>query len=116
MEEKIITAQRIADMLTAKGLAFEQKKMFGGICFLVDEKMLIGANRDNKLLARIDPAEEAALLARSAGISVMEHGSRLAHGYLYIEAPQFESDTELAFWLRKCLEYNPKAKASGKKK
>lgn len=115
MEEKVITAQRIADSLTTRGLLFEQKKMFGGICFLVNEKMLIGANRDNKLLVRIDPAEEPDLLDRSTGISIMQHGNRLAHGYLYVESSLFESDQELAFWIEKCLEYNPKAKASGKK-
>ncbi len=34
------TAERIADLLTAKNVAFGHKKMFGGDCFMVDDKML----------------------------------------------------------------------------
>ncbi len=36
-------------------------------------------------------------------------------GYLFIEPEGHESDAELAFWVEKCLAYNPKAKR-GKKK
>lgn len=113
--ENVILAQRIADALTLRAISFEQKKMFGGICFLVDDKMLIGSNHDHKLLARIDPEEEEALLQRPGGVSVMVHGKRMAHGYLFVEPAGFESDADLSFWLEKCLAYNPKAKSSKKK-
>ena len=73
--ENVILAQRIADALTLRAISFEQKKMFGGICFLVDDKMLIGSNHDHKLLARIDPEEEEALLQRPGGVSVMVQGN-----------------------------------------
>lgn len=112
---KEITAQRIADFLTLKGVAFEEKKMFGGMAFMVDDKMLAGANRDAKLLVRIDPAEEEQLLHRE-GVSLMEQTGRSMHGFLYVEPEAFDSDEELNFWLDKCLEYNPKAKSSKKKK
>ncbi|AEE54265.1 hypothetical protein Halhy_6447 [Haliscomenobacter hydrossis DSM 1100] len=39
--DKIINSQRIADALTLKGIKFEEKKMFGGFCFMVDDKMLV---------------------------------------------------------------------------
>lgn len=113
--DKIINTQRIADALTLKGIEFEEKKMFGGVCFLVDDKMLAGANRDAKLLLRVDPAEEEQLLQRE-GVSLMEQSGRSMHGFLYVEPEGFESDEELNFWLDKCLEYNPKAKSSKKKK
>lgn len=113
--DKIINTQRIADALTVKGIEFEEKKMFGGVCFMVDDKMLAGANRDAKLMVRVDPEEEEPLLQRE-GVSLMEQSGRSMHGFLYIEPGAFESDEELSFWLDKCLEYNPKAKSSKKKK
>ncbi len=113
--DKIINTQRIADALTVKGIEFEEKKMFGGVCFMVDDKMLAGANRDAKLMVRVDPEEEEPLLQRE-GVSLMEQSGRSMHGFLYIEPGAFESDEELSFWLGKCLEYNPKAKSSKKKK
>jgi len=112
---KLITTQRIADFLTLKGIVFEEKKMFGGVCFLVDDKMLAGANRDAKLLVRINPLEEEQLLQRE-GVSLMEQTGRSMHGFLYVDPEAFDSDEELTFWLDKCLEYNPKAKSSKKKK
>ncbi|MBI1224583.1 MAG: RNA methyltransferase [Bacteroidetes bacterium] len=115
MENKLITAARIADALTAKGIVYEEKKMFGGICFLVNDKILAGANRDNKLLTRIDPEEETELLTRE-GTSMMVHGNRPMSGFMYVEEAAYESDADLDFWLEKCLAYNPKAKSSKKKK
>jgi TfoX N-terminal domain len=112
--DKTITAQRIADQLLLRGVVFEQKKMFGGICFLVDDKMLVGANRDNKLLIRVAPEEDAALLQR-AEVTPMMHGDRSMPGFLYVESAGFEEDKALGFWLDKCLEYNPRAKSSKKK-
>lgn len=112
---KEITALRIADFLTLNGIAFEEKKMFGGVCFLVDDKMLAGANRDAKLLVRIDPSEEEQLLRRE-GVSLMEQTGRSMHGFLYVEPEAYEGDEALSFWLGKCMEYNPKAKSSKKKK
>jgi TfoX/Sxy family transcriptional regulator of competence genes len=112
--DKTITAQRIADQLLLRGVVFEQKKMFGGICFLVNDKMLVGANRDGKLMVRVDPVEDA-VLSQRAEVEPMVHGGRSMPGFLYIEPDGFEEDTELEFWLEKCLEFNPRAKSSKKK-
>jgi hypothetical protein len=37
-------------------------------------------------------------------------------GYLYVADDGWDSDADLSFWVDKCLEFNPKAKASKKKK
>lgn len=36
-------------------------------------------------------------------------------GYLFIEADGFDLEVDLAFWVDKCLAFNPKAKSSKKK-
>ncbi|NNE98877.1 MAG: RNA methyltransferase, partial [Pyrinomonadaceae bacterium] len=55
-------ALRVSDYFSSNGVEFEEKKMMGGLCFMVDEKMCVGVNKDN-LMLRIDPAiyEEALL-------------------------------------------------------
>lgn len=113
MEENQITAARIADMLTAKGIVFEHKRMFGGDCFMVHDKMLAGTYKGG-IMARVDPAEEATLTQRP-GASAMIHGGRAMPGFLMVDPEGYESDRDLNFWLDKCLEFNPKAKASKKK-
>lgn len=112
--DNLITGERIADLLTAKGVGFSQKKMFGGLCFMVDDKMLIGTYKGG-IMARIDPAEAEALTERP-GVSQMIHGDRPMVGYLMLEPMAYESDADLGFWVEKCLIFNPKAKARGKKK
>ncbi len=51
-------ADRIAALLDARHVAFTTKKMFGGVCFMVDEKMLGGVLK-NQLMVRFDPEQEA---------------------------------------------------------
>ena len=112
--DNLITGERIADLLISKGIVFEQKKMFGGLCFMVDDKMLMGTYKGG-IMARVDPAESDQL-AEHSGASHMIHGGKGMPGYLMIESEGYESDEALLFWMEKCLEFNPKAKASKKKK
>ena len=107
------TAERIADILVSKSIAFEQKRMFGGECFMVDDKMCMGTYK-NGLMARVGPDDADALTER-AGASQMIHGGRLMTGYLFVELEGFDNDRDLIFWVEKCLEFNPKAKSSKKK-
>jgi len=111
--ENQITGERIANLLSANGVAFEQKKMFGGLCFMVDDKMLMGTYKGG-VMARVDPAEADSLIERS-GASQMIHGGKPMVGYLFIEPEGYETDSQMSFWMEKCLDYNPKAKASKKK-
>jgi TfoX/Sxy family transcriptional regulator of competence genes len=114
MDSNHITAARITDMLTAKNIPFEHKRMFGGDCFMVDDKMLMGTYKGG-IMARIDPAEEETQAARPSA-SAMIHGGRAMPGSLMIEPVGYESDTDLDFWIKKAMEFNPMAKSTKKKK
>lgn len=46
----------------------------------------------------------------------MFQGGREMKGYVLVLSEKYDSDHELEFWISKCLEFNPKAKASKKKK
>ena len=56
-------ADRVTRVFTARRVPFETKAMMGGLCFMVDGKMCVGVEKD-RLMVRLDPAVEAAALAR----------------------------------------------------
>ncbi len=65
-------------------------------------------------MARIEPDELEELIQRDGAIQMM-HGSKPMKGYLSISPEGFDLDEDLEFWVKKCLEFNPKAKVSKKK-
>ena len=103
--------RRIMDDLGAK---WSEKKMFGGDCFMVDEKMCFGTYKGG-LMARVDP-ERTLEYAGRKGADQMIHGGRPMTGYIFIEPEGFDSDEDLEYWISECLDFNPRAKASKKKK
>ena len=106
-------ADRVRHQLKARKIKSTEKKMFGGICFLVDDKMLIGVEKE-RLMARIDPEDEPKALKRK-GAKPMDFTGRVMKGFLFIEEKGFKLDSDLEYWLDLCLKYNPKAKSSKKK-
>ena len=107
-------ADRIKAMLDQKKVTTSEKRMFGGIAFMVDEKMCIGINKE-RLMARIDPEYYAEAITMK-GCKPMDFSGRPMTGFVFVEAEGIEMEEELEFWVDKCLEYNPKAKSSKKKK
>ncbi|MEL7342053.1 MAG: TfoX/Sxy family protein, partial [Bacteroidota bacterium] len=87
--------------------------MMGGITFMVDDKMCFGTLKGG-LLCRIDPEERAELL-RHDGAETISQGGREMKGYVHVQDIGLETDFMLEFWVAKCLEFNPKAKAKKKK-
>lgn len=105
---------RMRTIMTAKKAVWKEKKMFGGDCFMVDDKMCFGTYKGG-LMVRIEPEEEKKLVKRK-GAEAMIHGGRPMVGYLFIQPNGYDNDKDLEFWIQKCLEFNPKAKASKKSK
>ena len=107
-------ADRIHQAFLKKGIPIEEKKMMGGICYLVNEKMCAGVNKD-KLMARIDPDIYTEALKRK-GCREMDFTGRSMKGFVFVEPEGTDMEEDLADWIQLCLDYNPKAKSSKKKK
>lgn len=112
-------AQRVRENLL-KLSDFTEKKMMGGLCFLVDDKMLCGIHIDKKtsnnlLMARIGE-ERYSVAVEEPHVLPMDFTGRPMKGYVFIEEPGFQTDEALTKWLSHCLEFNPLAKSSKKKK
>ena len=106
--------ERISNVLNRKKISFEAKKMMGGLCYMVDEKMCIGIVKD-ELMARIDPEIYEQCLKKD-GCKEMNFTGRAMKGMVFVEPHAFDSESDLEEWVDLCLEFNPKAKSSKKKK
>ena len=47
-------ANRVRELIAEKETNVEEKRMFGGLCFMVNEKMCIGVEKE-RLMIRLDP-------------------------------------------------------------
>lgn len=115
-----LIADRMRRVFQDKKVAFTEKKMFGGMCFMVEEKMCCGIHYDKKketdlLMARI--GEEASVTAMErTGCHPMDFTGRPMKGYVFVTPDGFDSDVDMEYWLQLCIDFNPLAKASRKKK
>jgi TfoX/Sxy family transcriptional regulator of competence genes len=106
-------AERIRRGFLKARVPFEEKRMMGGLCFMVKGKMCVGVEK-NRLMARIDPAIYDASLQRK-GCLPMDFTGRPLRGFVFVEAPGLTTDDDLNAWLKLAVDFNPKAKASKRK-
>lgn len=107
-------AQRLRELFQGRGVVFEEKRMMGGLCFMVNEKMCVGVEK-NRLMVRLDPAIEADALKRK-GCVPMDFTGRPMRGFVFVEAEGCDDDSDLSDWLNLALAFNPKANASKKRR
>nr|NQU92968.1 TfoX/Sxy family protein [Bacteroidota bacterium] len=106
-------ADRIKQTLQEKRISFEEKKMMGGICYMVDDKMCAGVIKD-KMMARIAPEVYEESLAKK-GCHEMDFTKRPMKGFVFVEPEGTDLDKDLEYWVGLCLEFNPRAKSSKKR-
>ena len=92
----------------------EEKKMFGGIAFMVEGKMCVTVGK-GRIMCRIDPATHDAALERKGCTTVVMKG-REYRGYVHIDADAVGTKGDLDHWVRLALDFNSRAKASTRKK
>ncbi len=92
----------------------EEKNMMGGYTIMYNGKMCVGIFKE-ELMCRIDPDTQDELLERG-NCGVMEMGGKKMNGYLLVDGNAVKSKKEFDFWIDQCISFNPKAKASKKKK
>ena len=91
----------------------EEKKMMGGLTFMVSGKMCVGI-LNNDLMARIDPdVYEIAL--RKNGCREMNFTGKPMKGFVFVGPKGTSSKKDLKYWLDLALAFNKKAKPSKKK-
>ena len=96
-------AARLRDLLSGERNLTE-KKMFGGLAFLVGGNMAIAASGQGGLLVRVDPEESAELLAMT-GAREMEMRGRKMAGWLRVDAEDVRTKRQLEAWARRGVSY-----------
>ena len=102
-------ADRVRQRLINKGIVVE-KKMMGGLIFMVNEKMCVGVDKDknkneDRLMVRVGKLPYKDLL-NVKGSRVMDFTGTVMRGFLFIEPNGFDSEEDLDFWIVKALEFN----------
>ena len=106
-------AARVRQFFSARKVAFEEKRMMGGLCFMVAGKMCVGVEKD-RLMARIDPAVHDEALQRK-GCAPMDFTGRPMRGFVFVNAAGYSTARALVGWLELALDFNPRAKSSKKR-
>lgn len=111
LNEKLIA--RVRELIAAAEKKVEEKKMFGGVCFMVNDKMCAGVNKD-RLMVRIDPvlADE---MVEQPGARLMTMGGKEMKGYVLIDESALGTKKQLTYWVNMALAFNQFAKSSKKK-
>jgi len=105
-------AVRVRNALAGQRRVVE-KKMMGGLTFMVNDKMCVGILHDD-LMARIDPDVYEAALTRK-GCREMDFTGKPMKGFVFISPEGTRTARDLSYWLDLALAFNKKAKASKKK-
>jgi len=105
-DEKVAARVRAA-LKGRRGVA--EKKMFGGIAFMVRGHMAIGVN-DDTLMVRVGPDAYEASLARPAARE-MDFTGKPLRGYVYVGPKGFASAAGLGEWIERALAFNRTLKA-----
>lgn len=92
----------------------EEKKMFSGIAFMIDNKLCIAVRGDN-IMIRIDPLWHDELVKKEDCSSMIMKGKEL-NGYVVVNESALATKRQLNYWIKPALDYNPLAKKSKKKK
>ena len=91
----------------------EEKAMFGGICFMVDDKMCVGVNK-GRLMVRFDPEKNDEVIEKE-GARPMEFTGRTMKGYAFVDENVLTTKKKLEYWINLALDFNKDAKVSKKK-
>lgn len=91
----------------------EEKAMFGGLCFMVNDKMCVGVEKE-RLMVRLDPAKYDEVIEME-GCKPMDFTGKIMKGFVFVDADTLTTKKKLAYWIDLALEYNKIAKASKKK-
>lgn len=96
-------AERIRSLLEGEpGLS--EKKMFGGLAFLISGNLAVAASGQGGLMLRVDPAETESLLDEPLVRRVVMRGREM-DGWLRIDPAAVATDETLATWIRRGMAY-----------
>jgi hypothetical protein len=104
-------ANRVRELIAAETGVVE-KKMFGGLAFLIGGNMSVSVSGQGGLLLRIDPAETDALAAKPHAERFVMRG-RAMDGWLRVDPEGVKTKRELERWVGRGVDYARSLPAKG---
>jgi len=92
----------------------EEKKMFRGVCFMVNGKMCICIS-GNELMCRVGPDIFEEALEKN-GTHTMVNNGRTMKGFVFVSGDVLKTKSDFDYWINNSLSFNKFAKASKPKK
>lgn len=102
-------ADRIARELQAQGVSSEAKRLMGGLCFVLNEKMCVGTGIDKKngkarLIARIGKDEvQTALVDKNC--KPFQPTGRVMKDFISVYDEGFDKDEHLTHWVKLAIDF-----------
>jgi TfoX/Sxy family transcriptional regulator of competence genes len=96
-------ADRIRELLAGES-DLTEKKMFGGLAFLIGGNMAVAASGQGGILVRVDP-EQSDRLVETTTARFMEMRGRPMQGWLRIDAKDVGTKRDLTKWVRRGTKY-----------
>lgn len=93
----------------------EEKEMMGGLCFMYNDKMLVGVMKD-ELMCRVDKALHDELVEIPGAREMAFKGGKAMRGYILVDETAIRTIPQFEYWINLALDYNPRAQSSKKKK
>ena len=107
-------ANRVREIISVTHENVEEKKMFGGLCFMVNDKMCVGVEKE-RLMVRLDPGKYDEVIEKE-GCTPMDFTGKIMKGYVFVNTDVLTTKKKLEYWINLALEYNSIAKSSKRKK
>ncbi len=102
-------ADRVRQRLSKQPI-LEEKKMMGGLIFMVNEKMCIGVDIDRKtkedrIMVRVGKLNYEHLLEK-AGCREMDFTGKPMKGFLFVYSDGIDTENDLDFWVEQAISFN----------
>ena len=105
-------ADRTREIIARTHKKVEEKRMFGGLCFMVNDKMCVGVEKD-RLMVRLDPELFDEVMEKE-GCEPMDFTGKIMKGFVFVNEGALTTARKLEYWVNLALDYNKIAKSSKK--
>jgi TfoX/Sxy family transcriptional regulator of competence genes len=96
-------AARIRELIGGE-TGLTEKKMFGGLAFLIDGNMAVAASSQGGILVRVDPAQSDSLVATTNAQTMVMRGREM-QGWLRVDGDDLGTKRLLATWVERGVTY-----------
>src|SRR6201986_4998137 len=95
-DEKL--ADRVREIIARTHKKVEEKKMFGGLCFMVNDKMCVGVEKE-RLMVRLDP-EKYDEVMKKEGCKPMDFTGKVMKVYVFVDIDALNTKKKLEYWMK----------------